>query len=556
MIKSRDYIILAVILMGSYLMLGGVLDNEFTNWDDHDYVVENEDIKQLNLRTISSFFSENYVGLYTPLTLVSFAVDYQLFGLDPTGFHLTSLIVHLLNTALVYLLILTLFHSRAMSIVVAVFFSIHPLNIETVAWISSRKDLLFVLFYLLSLLAYISYKKNGKLLWIVLSFVCFILSGLSKPTALTLPLVLILIDYVKDTQISLRHFVNKLHFFLVSAALFIVGLISALKVNPFNVKPFGYNFIEEVILALYSLGYYVYHAIFPHQLTNFHAYPYNDNSWIGAEYWIGAIFFMGFIALLIYFRKKEKKYLFALLFFLITILPVFRIAPTGFPIVSERYFYLSSVGIIAFISFWVINHWNIFFVRLMTVFSASLLIVWFIKLDLQRIRDWETSISLWSKTVEVNPDIYLAQMKLGDAYAARGNERLALQAYQNSLMIYDENAPLFNQLGNMYFDQNDYEIAVDFFTKAIRLDSTNATYYYNRGNTYKALNTFDSALFDYNNAIKISPIPGAYNNRGLVNIFTGDSVRALQDLDSAVLLEPGNKVYRDNYERLKKLLDN
>ncbi|MDH5365662.1 MAG: tetratricopeptide repeat protein [Cyclobacteriaceae bacterium] len=555
-LSKIDYWFLLTILAIVALVLFRVCNNDFTNWDDDLYVLNNESIKNISIENIKIFFTSFQVGLYTPLTLLSYAVDYKVYQLNPFGYHLTNLVIHLLNSALVFVLILKIVGNRWSATIVTLLFAIHPLNVETVAWISSRKDLLFSFFYLSGLIWYINYltSKNVKLLY--LTFLMFVFSSLSKPTALTFPAVLIVLDYYYYNKITLNFFLNKIHYFLISGALFASGLISALRVNPFDVEPFGYTILEKIVLALYSLGYYLFHAIFPHNLTNFHAYPYKGNNIINMEYWIGAIIVIAIISLVIKYRKKAFYYFLGIMLFFMVIGPVIRVIPSGYPIVAERYFYLASTGLFMFIVVIITAFKKHDTIKYVSIFVFLFVILAFAKINNDRISDWKNSITLWKSTIKVNPNLYFAYMKLGDAYADAGRIENAVIEYHNSLKIYEENDYVYNALGNIYFEAGNEKTAKNHFTKSIEYNPKSHISYFNRGNVYKQQGAYQEALQDYNIVLSLdSSLAPAFNNRGLVKIFLGDSIEAYKDLEKAKILQPQNKMFNDNFSRLKNLLN-
>ena len=214
--RRTQYLLLFLILILTAILYAACLKNGFVNWDDGKNVFENPDIKSLGWQNIKKIFSTFYLGMYQPITTISFALDYKIAGLDPQQFHLTNLLFHLLNVWLVFMFILLLTKNNVIAVVTALFFAVHPLHAESVCWVSERKDVLYAFFYLLSIITWINYLKSGrKITFFFLSMFFFLLSLCSKSAAVTLPVLMILIDYYMGIKINFKSHLNKIPFFLL-----------------------------------------------------------------------------------------------------------------------------------------------------------------------------------------------------------------------------------------------------------------------------------------------------------------------------------------------------
>jgi len=189
--------VLSLLLLTTIIYFKSV-NFEFINWDDDRNVYENPDIRSLSSQNIQKIFRTAYLNMYQPLTTLSYAVEYKIKGANPHIYHLHNLILHLLNTLLVFIFVFLLIRHSLVSALVAFLFALHPMHVESVAWITERKDVLYSFNYLLSLIAYILYlRKNRSVIWYILSLVFFLFSLLSKSAAITLPLILFLIDFIE-----------------------------------------------------------------------------------------------------------------------------------------------------------------------------------------------------------------------------------------------------------------------------------------------------------------------------------------------------------------------
>ena len=226
-------VLLILIILITFISFYPSLSNGFTNWDDTEYVTENPVIFNLNIENIKNIFDftneESYrtnilvKSLYVPLTMLSFAVDHHFFKFNPFGYHLTNLILHLFNTIFVFWFIYLLRKNIFMAFFVSLLFGIHPMHVESVAWITERKDVLYSFFFLLSLISYVYYVRKNHIILLIITFILFTLSLLSKPMAITLPVLLILIDFYEKRKFEKKTIFEKIPFFILS---FIEVLIS------------------------------------------------------------------------------------------------------------------------------------------------------------------------------------------------------------------------------------------------------------------------------------------------------------------------------------------
>src|SRR3972149_4513570 len=266
--------------LAACLLFMPALPAGFVNWDDSAYVFENVHLRSFDLKWA---FSAVVVGNWLPLTLLSYSLDYSIWGYSPFGYHLTNNILHAANTGLVFLLGLrlasarkmTVFASVALALSSALLFGLHPLRVESVAWVSERKDVLCAFFFLLAILSYLRYASDLKKGWYLSSLVLFVLALMSKPMAVTLPLVLLIIDFYPLERLGRsfrRAVLEKVPFFILSAAAAVVafyaprleGALSSIHTSPFRMRAPG---------ALAPPGFYVFKSVFPSGPSPFYPLP-------------------------------------------------------------------------------------------------------------------------------------------------------------------------------------------------------------------------------------------------------------------------------------------
>src|SRR5438552_3830028 len=329
-------IFLMIVLTG--LCLCPMLKNEFTNWDDEYYVVNNALLRGPDWAGI---FTQPVVSNYHPITVISLAINYGISGLEPWSYLLFNLLFHLVNTALVFYFIYSISDKKVwVAFATAFVFGIHPLHVESVALISERKDVLYTLFFLLSLIAYWKYLVSHKFTWYLLCFFLFGFSLLSKPAAIILPLVLFLLDYWKKRKYSHKLIFEKIPFVVLSVLIAVITFrfqsttaMATLDIYPLAVR---------LLFACYVVMIYFFRFFIPYPLSAFHPFPPPGD--LGWPVYIAPLFIVGLL-FFIWRYRKEKVVVFSFGFFLINLLLVLQIVSIGYTIVSERYTYVPYIGL-------------------------------------------------------------------------------------------------------------------------------------------------------------------------------------------------------------------
>jgi len=310
-----------------------MLNNGFTNWDDENYIVANLLLRGPDWKGI---FTQEVVGNYHPLTILSLSLNYYLTELNPFSYILFNLLLHVANTLLVFYFIWIISEKKIwVALFTALLFGLHPMHVESVAWISERKDVLYTLFFLFALIKYWHYLKSGKILNYWLCFIFFVLSIASKPAAIVLPLVLFLLDYWKGRPYNKKIIIEKIPFFLVSMVFAGITLFiqSKTAVASLDVYPLW----SRMLFACYVVMIYFLRFIIPYPLSAFHPYPDPGN--LGTAVLLSPFFALALIAF-IWVNRKNKLVVFSILFFIVNLLLVMQVVSIGYTIVSERYTYV------------------------------------------------------------------------------------------------------------------------------------------------------------------------------------------------------------------------
>jgi len=430
--------LLLLILLATGVTFSPTLRNGFTNWDDSTYIIKNADLRDFSLAGIIQLCSSPYIQNYHPLTMLSYWLEYHFFGWDPLGYHITSLLLHLLNCVFVFWLVFLLSKSIIVTAIAAMLFAIHPLHVESVAWLSARKDLLYSLFSLAGFIAYIDYLNKRRRAFYYTCLFAFFLSLLSKPMAAAFPFVLFLIDYLFQRKFDKSSFLEKIPFFALT---FIFLLIGSITFYAREVWP-GWSFtlvFRQAMLAAYSVTFYLDKILLPTALSCLYPYP-GIKEVLSFQY----LFFPLIVALLaglvVFSRKYTRKVVFGSLFFLCTIFLALQISPFGNSVVADRYTYLASVGL-----FYLIGegaHWfysrltiavSIKKLLLSVIFSGVVLVLCF--LSWQRCKVWENSLVLWNDALRKYPGLPVAHYNRGKAYADQKDYVKAIEDYDQAIQI-------------------------------------------------------------------------------------------------------------------------
>jgi len=539
------FFILFIIIITA-IVFANTLGNDFiNNWDDNVYILDNKIIRHLNWITLKEIFSSFCGEIYNPLTILSYTIEYKLFGLNPFPFHLTNYILHILNAILVYLFLKRFTGKPWVAAITSLFFALHPMHVESVAWVTERKDVLYTFFFLLSLNSYSKYliteKKISYLIW---SFIWFLLSLMSKPTAVCLPLVLVLMDYYHHKKLSWKISILKIPFFLLALFFGILAVFSQKSFGAINDLTPLFSIIERIFLVSYSAIYYLFKVFAPFNLSALHYYPVKLDELLPIEYYLALPALLLLIWGVIKSGSFKHELIFGLLFYFITIVSVLQIIPIGQAIVSERYSYIPYIGIFfifgQFFSYIKDNKFS-FSGKIKYIVSIVLVIltVLYSFLTIERNKVWKNGIVLFTDVIKKYP----AQ---GYGWIARGNSKDnfgdfdgAISDYNSAIKLKPYFPEALNNRGIVYNKINKFDSAIADFNIAIKLKPNYPEAYSNRGIVFVKIEKFDSAIADFDIAIKLKPdYPEAYTSRGIVYNKINKFDSAIDDFNIAIKLKP------------------
>jgi tetratricopeptide (TPR) repeat protein len=549
-VKSKEISGLWMLLVMALSLLAYIpsLQNGFV-WDDTKYIENNPLITTIDLKAL---FSEYVMGNYHPLTMLSYALEYQVFGLDAGGYHAVNLALHLFNVFLVYYLINLLSRQVFIALVAALFFGIHPLHVESVAWASELKDLLYTLFFLASLIFYVKYIDGGAKKYFLFSIGLFLCSLLSKGMAVSLPVVLLFIDYFRGRKFNRQLVLEKIPFFILA---FIFGVVavyaqqSSDSIQDIERFPFFYR----IAFASYGFVMYLIKLILPFQLSAFYPYPIRAGESLPASYYIFPVLALLIVGAVVYAARFSRKPVFALGFFAATVFLVLQLLPVGDAIMADRYSYVPSVGIFYLMGeglFWLWNKNN----RTLSLALAGIASVFFFAQTYARTQVWKDGLSLWTDVIDRNPSVAVAYNNRGGTLMLEKRYEEALADYNKAIELRADFYDAYNNRGILLSDLQRKQEALADYNKAIQFDSSKAEVFNNRGLLLMELGRSREALVDFNKSIQLQPsYAQAYYNRGLLVSGEGNSSQAYQDYETAIRLNP---TYTEAYVNRGVLLHN
>jgi len=511
--RNRNIIIsISLVLIVTFFSFYPVIDNNFVYFDDPQLITENAQIRILSIDNVINIFTSYHEQLYHPLVSLSFAIEYNFFKLNPKIYHFDNLLLHLVNCLLVFWLIFSLVKDINIAFLVGLFFGIHPVHVEPVAWASGRKTLLYSLFFLGSLIAYIYYKEKRNFNYYFLALILFIFSLLSKVTAVTLPLILILLDYFHiNERISWSTLKYKIPFFILSIILGIIGLSAYPEIKNLMDEP---SFYSRITLPLYILFFHITKTIVPLNLSII--YQFKEKIVFYFLPVIVSVFLISFK----YLKEQRKLIFFGSLFFLINLLPVLRILnKMGFStITSDRYNYLPSIGLIFVGVVLIINFRNLFrniFLKASISIITITVIGVFSIFSWQMCDVWQNSVTLWSNVLKKYPNFAVAYNARGGAYLKSGEYKKAIADYNEALRNDPNYYFAWHNRGVAYAEIGEYKRAIISFNNALKINPAFNEVYYKRGLAYFECKKYIQAISDYTQSIMNSPNEAKiYNNRG------------------------------------------
>jgi len=525
------YLLLIIL---SFLVYGQVSHFDFVNIDDELYVTQNDRVQDgVSASGIIWSFTSSQAANWHPLTWLSLMIDHDIYALNAGGYHFTNLLFHILNTLLLFFLLNKMTGAVYRSFFVSALFALHPMHVESVAWISARKDVLSTLFWLLTIWAYFLYAKQPGIKRYLAVFIFFALGLMSKPMVVTLPFILLLLDYwpLRRFPFQKKLILEKIPLFVLTVASAAVtylvqkqaGAVGTIENYPLDIRIFN---------AIISYARYLEKAILPINLSVYYPYP---------EMWpIWQVVLVGIMIILLsilIWRKIERYPYLPLgwLWYLGTLVPVIGIVQVGSQAMADRYSYIPFIGLFIMIAWGVpdlIKNWPHKKIILGSIGALIILVISL--LSWQRCQLWGDKVALWSDALN-NYKIAFAYNLRGLSFAEKGNLQRALAHYSSALRVNDKYVYALNNRAIAYATVGQNDLAFKDYQQAINIKPNYADAYYNRALLHSKIGRYGLAILDFTSAIKFDPsMADAFVSRGIAFGNQRQFDKALADFNQAL----------------------
>lgn len=533
--SATVWVLLGIIVLLTAYAFWPILQNGFTNWDDPTYLENNPLIRELSGANLKKIFSEVYFANYQPLHILSYAIEYHFFKLNPAGYHGVSLVMHLVNVVLVFFFIRKLSSSAVIAIITTLLFAINTLHVESVAWAAERKDLLYAIFFFAALISYLHFvmdKKNkGNFKFLSYTFLFFVFAVFSKTMAVSLVPVLFLIDFYLGRKFEPKVYLEKIPFVILAVVMGLVSVNASASEGSID-NSSSFSFIDRLFFASHNLLQYIIKSIIPFKQSAFYQYPET----VTIEYYVAGIVAVGWAIFAFYSLKKSKVFFFATTFFVLTVFLVLMLIPVGPTIFSERYSYIPSVALFFLIAYYldalISKNQSL---RMPVFISVGIIALFGTFATRQRCLVWKDSVTLWTNVLQQFPKAPHALNNRGDAYFNLQQLDLAIADFSEAIQFNDKYAQAYYNRGNAYGQSGKTNEAFNDLNKAITYDATNANAYNKRGQANAVLGRTNEAIQDFNKALQLKPdLTEVYYNLGITYVNTNQKELACSNLKIAV----------------------
>jgi tetratricopeptide (TPR) repeat protein len=602
----RELLISLLLICITLALYGQVLNHQFVYFDDTLYVTENRHIQEgLTLESVIWALTATDISYWQPMTLFSLVLDYEIFGLNPRGFHLTNLLLHTLNALFLFLVLRRMTGSLWQSAFVATLFAIHPLNVESVAWVVERKNVLSTFFWMLTMLSYVYYSERPSLSRYLLTLLLFALGLMAKPMLVTLPFVLLLLDYWplgrlqlgdlgknlepqshRETQsgsqgsLVFRLVLEKVPFFVFSMGSIYMSLWSVQSPGSVATNTVMMSMSLRFTNALVSYVSYIGKMIWPRNLAVFYPPPEILPWWQA----VAAAFFLILVSVLVLRQLRRRPYLLmGWLWYLGTLIPVIGLVQVGlWPALADRFVYVPLVGLFIIAAWGVpdlLGKWR--HRKLIITVTAGVLIAAASAVTWAQLHHWRNTITLfqralkvtsrnylahnnlgaaldeqgkikeaiahYTKSLEINPNYWMAHNNLGTALAGQGKNKEAIAHYRKALEINPNYAGIHNNFATFLAQQGRIDEALTHFSRALQIRPDFAEVHGNLGNVFGQQGMIDEAVAHYNKALELKPTYAeAHNNLGVLLAKRGRLKEATNHYSEALRFDPQSAETHNN----------
>jgi protein O-mannosyl-transferase len=546
-----------LIALITFISFFPALGNQFVNWDDDVMLVDNPHFRGLGWTQLAWMFSTFHAGHFQPLAWITYGFDYLLWGNDPFGYHLTSLVLHIGNALLFFALcrrlFLLIFAGASTGCALdlsaasaAILFALHPLRVESVVWATERRDVLSALFFLVALLFYLRAFEQGQISearnrgCLALAFVAQLLSLLAKATAITLPLVLLLLDFfpLRRWHSERRRVLwEKAPFIFLSTVFGVIALMAQHGAGALRpLKQYFWSY--RVGQGFYGIYFYLWKTLAPFQLSPIYELPYDLETW--AAVFVACAAFVVLVSFLaaLYFRRWPWL-LASWVYYVIVLAPVLGFAQSGPQLVADRYSYLSCLSWAALagglLLYWMSNSSRWFFslaVIAVAAFSLGLL-------ARAQVSVWRDPETLWKHVLKINPNTAIAHYNLAKVHEGRGERDSALEHYRQAVEVNPTYADAHHNLARLLAQQGNSREAITHYIEALKFKPQDAETYNNLGQLLAFSGDPGAAFAAYRKALELDPkFAKAYFNLGRLQVRKGEFAESIENFQRALTLAP------------------
>lgn len=539
------------------------LQNDFVNWDDDVNLIKNPNLQNIDRESLRAIFSIDkgaVIGNYNPLPIFTFALEKLAVGkLDPWLVHLNNVLLHVLTVFFAFRLLLHLGMGMGGAFVGGLLFGIHPMRVESVAWATERKDVLFAVFFFAALMYYVRWVKKeetGKRLGLyILMLVLAVLSGLSKVQAVTLPLSMLAIDYWLRRPINLKLIWEKTPFWLVSLAIGTINLYTLRQQGSTVDEEGHFNLLDRLCIGAFSFVVYLYKLVIPYPMSPLYPYPKPLPIWVYlSPIAFAAIWFLVWRA----WRKDQRIWIFGMLFFFFNVMFLLQVLGAGQGYLADRFTYVPYFGFFAVAAWYYDRFAEQPDRRTLLNASFGVLFLLYGVYTFRQISIWENGYTLWSHVISLEGEKPNSLPYWNRAQFLRDSKQFepSMQDFNKAISVNPKSPELYNSRGKAYFDaamsgqakerQGEYVVkAVEDYTKGLSFDKikpkNKAEMLINRGAAFASMNKFTEAVEDLNQGIELDPEnKNGYFNRSLVYFNTNQYEKAIVDYTAYLKYDPLN----------------
>lgn len=578
------------------------LSNQLVNWDDNPNITENPNIERVGQgvtwgETVKNIFdikTGNVIGNYNPLPILTFAVEKSLAGnkISPRLIHTTNLLLHLATVWMVMLLLFRMGLNNWGVLAGGLLFGIHPMRVESVAWATERKDVLFALFFFAALALYDRWVKRGSTgeprMGLYIGMIIFaLLSGFSKVQAVTLPLSMLALDYWYRRPLNFKLILEKTPFWAVSLMIGLMNLYTLKQQGSTNDEITNFNFLDRLCIGAYSFCVYLFKLIVPYPMSPLYPYPKPLPIWVYVSPILFAAIWYGVWRL---WKADKRVWVFGVVFFFFNVMFLLQVLGAGQGFLADRFTYVPYFG------FFVIAAWyfqeNYADAKRRGTLQAALavLTVVYAVWTVRQIGIWENGATLWTHVIKFEGNTNsLPYWNRGQYYREKGNFDQALKDYNQGVAIEPTSGELLNSRGKTYFDmamsgkykersqelvanalkdysnalanakmkqetraevlinrgaaegaRNNFQQAIVDLTEGLRIDPNNKNGYFNRSIAYYTVKQYDKALEDYDMYLKLDPFnANVWYEAGMIRRSMNRNTEAIASLNKAIQINPG-----------------